>query len=390
MDNNWHAKTPCGNDLSTKWNMLGVQAMERYLEGDRKMDSRDDLMYVYLDKAIGYFIQAVAFDAMCSRAHMNLALCYLEKNQLESAIHHSGIAIKIKPDEARYFAIQSFIYEVSGLEENRKSSLQMALSYDKYISERKYFGILLSNVTDISKYIRFPLIFQVSIIPERIVARKFLMWIEFAAVSISDYPLLEPGITDGFIDGKYTVLRNILPPFLLREIQRCFTIGIKTGKIELTHAQATRFVTQNDRVGRILLFTLVDLFRKVIAHNVRPSYSYFGGYFNGSFLNPHSDRPQCEYTFSLTLEQNPPDKPWPLGMYRVPQFEKNDQWPGRDKEPFPTEKDSIWVDLLAGDGLLFMGRHMVHFRKGLLLGKDRFLNQIFLHYVQEYFNGSLD
>jgi len=142
------------------------------------------------------------------------------------------------------------------------------------------------------------------------------MWIEFARVSISDFSLLEPGTTDGFIEGKYTVLRNIIPPYILREVQKCYSTGIKTGRIEFTNAQAPRFVTQNDRVGRLILFTLVDLVRKTIAHNARPTYSYFGGYFNGSFLNPHSDRPQCEYTLSLTIEQNPPDKAWPLGMFR--------------------------------------------------------------------------
>jgi len=305
-------------------------------------------------------------------------------------LNHSLAAIKLKPDEARYHAIQSFIYEIRGSEEGRMSSLKAALAIDKYISERKYFGILLSNLTDMTKYGRYPIINQVSVFPERNVARKFLMWMEFSSISLSDYSLIEPGTTDGFITNKYTVLRNILPPFLLREIQNCYSIGIKTGRIELTYAQAPRFVTQNDRIGRLISYAIVDLVRKVIAHNAKPSYSYFGGYFNGSYLKPHSDRPQCEYTFSMTIEQNPPDNPWPLGMFKKPQFEKNDAWAGRDQEPWPEEKDQIWVNLLAGDGLLFMGRHMIHFRKGLLLGKDRFLNQVFLHYVQENFAGSLD
>jgi len=179
-------------------------------------------------------------------------------------------------------------------------------------------------------------------------------------------------------------------PFLLREIQNCYNIGLKTGRIELTFAQAPRYVTQNDRVGRIILFTIVDLVRRVVAHNAKPSYSYFGSYFNGSYLNPHSDRPQCEFTLSLTVEQNPPDQPWALGMRRKPQFEKNDEWQGKDMEPWPEEKEQIWVDLMASDGLLFMGRHMIHFRKGLLLGKDRTLNQVFLHYVREDFTDLLD
>jgi tetratricopeptide (TPR) repeat protein len=388
--NNYHAKLDCSNEVATKWNLLGVQAMERYLQGDRITSTDEDFMNIYLNNAIDYFIKAVASDATCPRAHINLALCYLEKEQIQSALHHAGIAIKEGPNEARYWAIRSFIHEVAGKETERKSDLEMALTIDPYIGERKYFGILLCNVTDMTKYVRIPLIGIVSVAAERVLARKFLLWVEFAPVSVADYALLEPGTTDGFIENKYTVIRNMIPPILLREAQKCYRAGLQSGRITLTYAQAPRYVTQNDRCGRIILFQLVDFVRRIIAHNARPSYCYFGGYFNGSYLNPHSDRPQCEFTISFTVEQNPIDNAWPLGVYRVPQFEKNDEWPGRDKEPWPEEKDQIWVELLAGDGLLFMGRHMIHFRKGLLLGEDRWLNQIFFHYVQEGFTGTLD
>jgi len=389
-ENNYHAKLPCSNTIATKWNLLGVQAMERYLQGDRKTTTDEDFMNVYLNSAIDYFIKAVASDATCPRAHINLALCYLEKEQYQSALHHAGIAIKTRPDEARYWAIRSFINEVGGSEEDRKSDLENALAIDRYIGERKYFGILLCNAVDMTKYVRTPIIGIVSITAERIVARKFLLWIEFGPVSVADYALLEPGTVDGFIENKYTVIRNMIPPILLRESQKCYQAGLQSGRITLTYAQAPRFVTQNDRCGRIILYQLVDFVRRIIAHNARPSYCYFGGYFNGSYLNPHSDRPQCEFTISFTVEQHPIDNAWPLGVYRVPQFEKNDAWPGRDKEPWPEEKDQIWVELLAGDGLLFMGRHMIHFRKGYLIGADRWLNQIFFHYVQEDFPGTLD
>lgn len=139
-----------------------------------------------------------------------------------------------------------------------------------------------------------------------------------------------------------------------------------------------------------MAFNIIDLVRKVIAHNAKPSYNYFGGYFNGSYLHPHTDRPQCEFTLSLTIEQNPPNEAWPLGIWKKPLFERDDSWPGRDKEPWPEEKELIWADLLANDGLLFMGRHMLHFRKGILTGKERWVNQIFIHHVPEYFNGLLD
>jgi len=109
-ENNWHAKTPCGNELSTKWNLLGVEAMNRYLQGDRKSSCPyEDLMNVNLNKAISYFIKAVASDTSCARAHMNLALAYTEYTQMESALHHATTAVKLSPSEARFHAFLSFI-----------------------------------------------------------------------------------------------------------------------------------------------------------------------------------------------------------------------------------------------------------------------------------------
>jgi len=317
-------------------------------------------------------------------------LCYMEKQNIQSALHHLTTAISLAPSEARYYAMRSFIYELAGDNDMRVKDLQQAEALDKYIGERKYFGVLLCNTTEPHRYVRWPMIVQYTPHAEIIAARKVLMYIEFSRTSISDYALLPPGTTDFFVDHKYIILQKIIPPYILREIQNCFHVGIKTGRIGFMDDQAMRYVSQNDRCGRLLLFNMVDLVRRTIAHNARPAYSYFGGYINGSILNPHSDRPQCEFTFSITVQQNPLDQSWGLGMFRKPQFEKDDKWPGRDKEPWPEEKDCIWADLYEGDGLLFMGRHMIHFRKGMLLGEKRWLNQVFLHFVQDHFTGTLD
>jgi len=364
--------------------------MERFLQGDRRTETSYDYMNLYLSQAVEFFIAAIAADPNCARAHVNLGLCYMEQQKYQSALHHVTNAISIEATEARYFAIRSFIHELLGMHHERIKDLREAEALDKYIGERKYFAVLLCNSTEPHRYIRWPMIVQYTPAAELVAARKVLLYIEFSKTSISDYALLQPGATDFFVESKYIVLRKIIPPFVLREIQTCFHVGIKTGRIGFMDDQAMRYVSQNDRCGRLLLYNMVDLVRRTIAHNVRPAYSYFGGYVNGSLLNPHSDRPQCEFTFSITIQQNPLDEPWGLGMYRVPQFEKNDDWPGRDKEPWPEEKDIIWANLHEGDGLLFMGRHMIHFRKGMLLGENRWLNQVFLHFVQDNFGGTLD
>jgi len=307
-------------------------------------------------------------------------------NRVRVSVMPTGVA---PPNDASFFAIRSFLNELAYRIHEMMKDRDNALTLDRYIAERKYFGILLCNTTDPSKYTRWPLIVQYSPAAEQILARKFLLWIEFASKSISDWAELST-TPDYFIQNKYTTIRKMIPPYLLSELQNCYNTGIQNGRIGFLDEQSYRYVAQNDRCGRIMLFNYVDLVRRAIAHNARPTYSYFGGYVNGSYLNPHSDRYQCEFSFSITIQQNPPDQAWPLGMAKSPQFEKNDIWPGRDKLPWPDEKEQVWIDLYESDGLLFMGRHMVHFRKGLLLGENRIINQVFLHFVQENFPGILD
>lgn len=105
-------------------------------------------------------------------------------------------------------------------------------------------------------------------------------------------------------------------------------------------------------------------------------------------MHPHTDRFQCEFTLSLTIEHHPPNATWSLSLGKKPLFEHDPDRPGRNPEPMPPEEEIVDADLYAGDGLLFMGRHLVHFRRGAL-PKGQWTNQSFLHYVQEIFNRGL-
>lgn len=133
-------------------------------------------------------------------------------------------------------------------------------------------------------------------------------------------------------------------------------------------------------------FHLVDYVRKVVAHNAKPTYTYFGGYLPGAKLLPHLDRVQCEFTMSLTIEQYPHDNIWLLSLGKKPLFDRV-QTPDLIAR-MPPEDEIVDAQLFAGDALLFMGRHLVHFRRGSL-PEDRWINQVFLHYVQEDFEGGL-
>jgi hypothetical protein len=112
-----------------------------------------------------------------------------------------------------------------------------------------------------------------------------------------------------------------------------------------------------------------DPFMEMLLHFFRPemerltgkqlysTYSYFRIYKHGDALKAHLDRPSCEYGLSLTLGFEAA-QPWPF-VVEV------------DKQPKP-------INLLPGDGVLFKGMELKHWR-------DKFEGRnhvsVFLHYV---------
>ena len=207
--------------------------------------------------------------------------------------------------------------------------------------------------------------------------------------AISNYVLLNPGTQDSFIENRYHIFRKSLHPWVLQSLAECYNQLLVSDALKFGDPQSERWIAYNDRCARFIHYQLTDMVRTIIAHNARPSYTYFGAYKEGAKLQPHTDRHQCEFTISLNIENRPNDEPWTLSLGRKPLFEKDFDYPGKNPEPMPPESEIVDADLLAGDGLLFMGRHLVHFRRGALKQGGRTL-QVFMHYVQENFNRTLN
>jgi len=264
------------------------------------------------------------------------------------------------------------------------------MAIDPYIGERKYFGIMMVDDLSPERHVQKPVIHEINPEFEIPMARDVLTYIEFSPVSISNYATLPPGTQEFFIKHQFVILRDIIPPFVLRSVSHCFQQLRDNGNLHLGDHQSKRYSSYNTRTGRTLHYQLIDLLRRVVLHNLHPSYSFFGGYLGGATLPPHSDKPQCEFTVSLTLQQTPEEVvPWALSLGESPKFGRDDGFGGNGSEMMPPEDEIVDAYLYPGDCLLFMGRHLVHFRR-TTLPEDQTLDQIFLHQVQDTFPSIYD
>jgi len=97
-----------------------------------------------------------------------------------------------------------------------------------------------------------------------------------------------------------------------------------------------------------------------------PSYSYYRIYEPGQQLKKHVDRESCEISATITLAFNYNDVP---GDHR---------WSLKLKDFNDDEKE---ITLEVGEGLIYKGIELEHWRDEFIAGKDSVHVQLFLHYL---------
>ena len=177
-----------------------------------------------------------------------------------------------------------------------------------------------------------------------------------------------------------------MSPFVQHTFATMIDRLIKNNHLPFDDHQSTRFYMYNERVIRFFHSQTLDLVRQALGKPVKPSYVYFGGYVPGAGLTPHTDRPACEYTLSLLVDQSPAGTTWSLGIKR----ESLEIGPNNvgGSASWPAAKDTVWAEQQPGDGFLILGRKKIHFRDGKL-PEGMYTRAYFLHYVNEDFTGEI-
>ena len=163
-----------------------------------------------------------------------------------------------------------------------------------------------------------------------------------------------------------------LDNFISKRDSRKFTERIfklkeegQTWKDDPVSPSADSFYQNNHAVVKDkILKAFHELMAKEISIHVGkelvPTYLYGRIYKKGADVYRHKDRPECEYSVSLTLDSSEEEKTWPIF------FKAKD-----DKE--------YKVEMNAGDAVIYKGQEVEHWRSEKL-DKD-WQSQLFLHFV---------
>ena len=111
--------------------------------------------------------------------------------------------------------------------------------------------------------------------------------------------------------------------------------------------------------GDALLMFFLPLYEKILDKDLSPSYSFYRRYFKGNVLTPHTDRPSCQYSITLFLDNS-----------------HNEKWDFYLKDKLGNK---VKVEQDYGDLILYKGEEVPHWRDPLTT--DGHSDHIFLHWV---------
>ena len=175
-----------------------------------------------------------------------------------------------------------------------------------------------------------------------------------------------------FREKGFTPLRGLIHPFTVAALRRYYRHAIRRGSIQLGDWQCSRrYVAHNEKVARFFHHQLTNAVSAITGEAVKPSHVYLASYLSGAEVKKHTDREQCEFSISLCLDFSPEpelETPWPFRL--------------------DTSAATVAVYQALGDGLLYRGRKLPHYRD--VLAEGRTSTSIIFHYVREDFSGPLE
>jgi hypothetical protein len=176
----------------------------------------------------------------------------------------------------------------------------------------------------------------------------------------------------GFREKGYAPLPALIHPFHVAALRRYYRHLIRTGKILLGDGQSSRrYVAYKEPVARFFHHALAPTLSLLAGEPLQPSYVYLASYLSGAELKKHTDREQCEFSITFSLDFSPEpllETPWPLQL--------------------DSPDGTVSVYQVLGDGLAYRGTRLPHYRGVLPEGQTS--TSIFFHYVSADFEGSLD
>src|SRR5262249_13224718 len=187
-----------------------------------------------------------------------------------------------------------------------------------------------------------------------------------------DLPLRDAAGCHGQLrEPRFVFLPRLVPPLQVAAARRYYRALIAEGFLPFGDASwPDRYFASREPLAYFFHQQLTPVVSSIAGEPVKPSFCYFASYRPGAELPPHTDREQCEYSLSILIDPSPEPadvSPWPLYLHP------------------PGAASATPLAAGLGDGVLYYGREVTHFRERLTSAE--FCSFWFFFYVPEAFAG---
>lgn len=178
-------------------------------------------------------------------------------------------------------------------------------------------------------------------------------------------------MTNLFLKKGVLYKKNVLNKYILKflsetvdiEEQRCLKSISSNNQYPFGDTQSINcFSRYNSPVSLSLQMFLLPTFKNLTGLDLYPTYTYHRVYYNKAILEPHKDRPSCQYSATVCIKKG--NHNWPIF------FELKN-------------KKVVEIEMSEGDVVYYKGCELLHWRNPY--EGDRH-TQIFLHYVDSNSN----
>lgn len=166
---------------------------------------------------------------------------------------------------------------------------------------------------------------------------------------------------DYFAQKGYVYLTNILSKEKCAKLTEYMFSLYNDGKLTKDEQCPKSDSVYGDPVLDNVLASLVDPLSNQLGIQLLPTYTYARIYRPGEILKHHIDRESCEISATVTLGVDPMSEIWPIFL-----------------ETKPGDKAGTQICIDVGDGLLYRGAKMDHWRPEY---KGMWQVQVFFHFV---------
>ena len=176
-----------------------------------------------------------------------------------------------------------------------------------------------------------------------------------------------------FIENGYEVRKNVISKEIPDLAYHYYKLKVENNEVGIDNYQVPgTIILYGDTLGDAILRWTLPLAQEVIGEELHPCYTFMRIYNKGDFLEPHCDRPSCEFSATLPIHF---DKSWPIMMQKYDLEKYGDNFVKSIKE-----QSSKSLILELGDICFYEGTKMNHWR---LPFDGNECVQLFIHYVRK-------